>query len=277
MSDLIALDNFGLLPQGPTLTLSLAAGHSMAVVGPAASGKTRFLRCIDGRERPGQGRAALAGNAISPNLGGPTRRATLQSIVRKFSGKRASDASFALSHAGLWELRERSLDDLSESQRAAAAFLGMLASHDPIMLVDGQLDGLDVWTRDSVLEGLRARLQGGASLVAATNRLDLLPFFDVVVVLRSNRPIFAGTVDELLREADATTVYVESASQPGVRALVEPFEVSIQPEGDGLRLEAREGQAIAAKLLMEGYGDTKFVVLHEPTPEEAVRRIVNRA
>ena len=70
MSELVALDGFSLLPQGPTLSLALAPGQSLAVVGPAASGKSRFIRCVQGRERPGQGRAVLLGDWVEASADG---------------------------------------------------------------------------------------------------------------------------------------------------------------------------------------------------------------
>jgi len=176
----------------------------------------------------------------------------------------------------LWDQRETGLDDLSTSQRAACALLAPLASIDPIILLDGSLDALDPWTLASVFTGLRERQKKGACLVVATNRLELCAEFDLVIVMRANRVAFAGTLEELYREAEESTVIVETRNQVGVRALVEPFEISVKSGADGLVLQAREGQAIAAKLLMEGYGDVRSVILKQPTIEDAVRRIISR-
>lgn len=277
MSELVVLDGFSLLPQGATLTLALASGQSLAVVGPAASGKSRFLRCVQGRERPGQGRAALLGDWVEAKPEGSSRRATPQTISRKAAGRRAGDASQALTMTGLWDERETNLDSLSDSQRSACALLAPLAASEPIIFLDGQLDTLDSWTRHSALEGFRERQKKGACLIVATNRLEMCAEFDLVVVMRSNRVAFAGTLEELYREGDESTVVVETRNQPGVRALVEPFEISVKTSPEGLVLTAREGQAIAAKLLMEGYGDVRSVVLKQPTVEDAVRRVVGRA
>lgn len=276
MSELVVLDGFSLLPQGPTLSLSLSAGQSMCIVGPAASGKSRLLAALQGRERAGQGRASLMTSWIVASREGFGRRATPTSVARGWADRRAGDASGALTAAGLWAVRAKPIDGLSPSQTASAELLGSLASAHPILFVDGQLDVLDAWTLGTALEAFREKLRHGAALIAATNRLELCPFFDIVVVMCESRAAFAGSVEELLREADETELVVESRSQRGVRALVEPFEVAIQPTQSGVRLEATEGQAIAAKLLMEGYGDVRTVTLLPPTIEAAVRRIVGR-
>lgn len=275
MSDLVVLEGFSLLPQGATLSMSLSAGQSLCLVGPAASGKSRFIRGLQGKERAAQGRIELQGRWVEASREGFWRRATPTTLARKWAGRKAGDASQAISALGLWSRRGRSLDSLSATETIACELLAPLASSDPILFVDGHLDALDAWVLESAWAGLKHRCESGV-LIVATNRLDLCHRFDLIVVLKECRVAFAGTVEELLREADPTELVVESRSQTGVRALVEPFQVSISAEPDGLHLQATEGQAIAAKLLMEGYGDVRAIVAKPPSIEDAVRRVWSR-
>lgn len=270
------LDGFGLLPQGPTLSYALAPGQSLCLVGPGGSGKSRFIRTLQGRERCGQGRVDLLDRWIEANKDGFSRRATPTTVSRKFSGQKAGDASHAISALGLWEERATQIDDLSPTQQTACEMLGLLAGTDPIVFIDGHLEQLDPWARDSALAALREKLHRGGAAVVATNRLELCSEFDVVVVMKESRVAFAGTTEELLREGEETELVVESRSQPGVRALVEPFSISVRQTPEGLVMRAREGQAIAAKLLVEGYGDVKTVVTRPPTIVDAVTKIVKR-
>ena len=276
MSELVALDGLGLLPQGPTLTLALSQGQSMCIVGPSASGKTRLLRCIQGKEKPGQGRADVLDRWVEASRDGVGRRSTPQNLARKWAEKRASDVSTALSAAGLWEARAVPIDELSESQRLACQMLQPLAGREPVLFVDGHFDQVDAWTRASLLAGLKDRVRAGAAAIVVTNRLELCSEFDVIVIMRECRPLFAGSVEELLRESGESEVIVETRAQPGVRALIEPFEISVKSTPQGLELRATEGQAIAAKLLAEGFGDVRMVVVRQPSVEDAVRRIVGR-
>lgn len=277
MTDRIRLDAFSQLAQGPTLSLTLAPGQSLAVVGPAQSGKTRFLRCLLGQERPGQGRAAIGGEVGVPSDAGLSRRATPQVLAKRHAPSgQAQSITDALSSTGLWNLRATSVAELSPTQLAACELIPVFAARPDVIVLDGHLERLDPWTRESVLEGLQRELQRGAAVVAATNDLNLLAEFDAVLIMVANRVAFAGTLDELLREADESEILVETTNQEGVRALVAPFEVSIQSTPDGLLMRAQEGQAIAAKLLMEGYGDVRLVTLRPPTLSDAVRAIVHR-
>lgn len=277
MTDRIRLDAFSQLAQGPTLSLALAPGQSLAVVGPAQSGKTRFLRCLLGQERPGQGRAAIGGEVAVPSDAGFSRRATPQALAKRHAPSgQAQSITDALSSTGLWDLRATSVAELSPTQLAACELIPVFASRPDVIVLDGHLERLDPWTREWVLEGLQRELQRGAAVVAATNDLNLLSEFDAILIMVANRVAFAGTLDELLREADDSEIVVETTNQEGVRALVAPFEISIQSTPEGLLMRAQEGQAIAAKLLMEGYGDVRLVTLRPPTLSDAVRAIVHR-
>jgi ABC-type multidrug transport system ATPase subunit len=202
---------------------------------------------------------------------------TPQALAKRHApAGQAQSITDALSSTGLWDSRAKPVTDLSPTQLAACELVPVFASRPDVIVIDGLLERLDAWTRDSVLDGFRRELQRGAVVVAATNDLDLIAEFDVALVMVANRVAFAGPLDALLREATESELTVETTNQEGVRALVAPFEISIQSTPGGLRMQATEGQAIAAKLLMEGYGDVKLVTLRPPTLADAVRAVVHR-
>lgn len=212
-----------------------------------------------------------------PSNAGFSRRATPQALAKRYAPSgQAQTITDALTSTGLWELRATPVTELSPTQLAACELIPIFAVHSDVIVIDGHLERLDAWTRESVVEGLRRELQRGAAVVVATNDLNLIAEFDAALVMVANRVAFAGTLDQLLLEADAAEVTVETNRQEGVRALVAPFEVSIQATADGLAMQAKEGQAIAAKLLMEGYGDVRLVTLRNPSFADAVRAIVHR-
>jgi ABC-2 type transport system ATP-binding protein len=270
VSEVLGLEHVALGAEGATLTLSVRAGQSIAVLGPAGSGKSRLLRILAGQERPGQGRVHLRGRVVVASADGMNRRAKVQSLARSNDVQAATDA---LLTAGLFDVRHLSFGELSPSRAVACELLGPLLSDAELAILDGQLDHLDPWTLGRVQDRMRSQRSWGRAFVFATHRPELAARADGVVVLRDGQVRFAGSVEELLRSGPPHTLHVETQDQAGVRALVEPFEVSVRPEGDALRLEAREGQALAARLLLEGYGDVRFVVVRPPTVEEALRRL----
>lgn len=275
MSDLLVLDGFSPVPQGPTITSTLHPGQSLCIVGPAGGGKTRFLRAALGSERPAQGRTRVPGAIV--NAGGFPwpRRATPLSVARKAAGARKTDMiAEALVLCGLWDQREESIDDLSGAQQAACELLPCLAADPALIVIDGQLERLDPWSLTSILHGIHKRLAGGSALIATSNHPELLTHFDHVVVMSKSMIRFVGTLEELLRNYSESEIEIETQNQPGVRALVDSFEVSIRVTEKGLVMKAAEGRQIAAKLLTEGYGDVKFVVIREPSIQDALNEAV---
>jgi ABC-type multidrug transport system ATPase subunit len=275
VSDFLVLDGFSPAPQGPTLTMTLRSGQSLCLMGPAGGGKTRFIRSALGAERPSQGRTQTPARVMPAGSSTWPRRATPIAIARKAAHSRKTDlVAEALMLCGLWDRREDPVEALSGSQRAACEVLSCIAAEPCLMSIDGQLDRLDPWTLRSALHGLHKRMTHGSALLVATNRPDLASHFDHLVVLAQSQVRFVGTVEELMREHSAAEIVVETKNQPGVRALVDSFEVSIRETADGLVIRTAEAQEIAARLLTEGYGDVRMVVVREPSVQDVLNEVV---
>jgi len=272
MSELLGLEHLSLRPDGPTLTLSVGLGHSLSIAGPAASGKSRLLHILAGREKPAQGSVQLRGRAVLAGESGLPRRAKIQSIARK-AAESVQQATEVLSATRLWDYRNTSVNELSPSQEAAADLLEPFLSTEELVAIDGQLDVLDPWTLRGVLDLMRHQMTAGRTFAVVTNRPDLVSEFEALIVLREEQVRFAGSVADLLRGGPPHEIEVATENQSAVRALVAPFEVRVFPTEGGLRLEAPEGQEIASRLLREGYGDVKYIVVRRPTIDEALRAL----
>lgn len=267
------IDGLRISRDGPALTLKLTPGHSLGVFGPAGSGKSAFLDALTGAERPTSGAVELGLPVRIPEEPGLLRRTSPQSLAKALSGRQgATMAAEALGALGLWDDRQKPLTSLSPGQRAACRLLPVLTAGPALLAIDGELDALDPWTWPRVWELLQERLQSGSMLVLATHRAELAPQLDSLVVLRQSKLVFAGDFEGLRRAAGPTEMIVETDDQPGVRAIAAPFEVKVEQSGQNLRLTAPEGQRLAARLLVEGYGDIRAVVLREPTPAEILAK-----
>ncbi len=266
MNEVLSLEHFSISATGPTLAMSVRAGQWLAVAGPAASGKSTMLRVLAGQERASQGSFRIRGAFAMATQGSLVRRSKVQSIAKQDAS--SERASAALTAARLWDQRHLSVSELSPSQVAAAELLGPLASEAELILIDGQLDLLDPWALASVLEYLRARTE--TTVVSTTNRTDILSRVDAIVVLKERQVRFAGSPSDLLRHGGKHELTLTTENQDGVRAVTAPFEVSLKAEGDQVSLSATEGQELAARLLLEGYGDVHLVVSRPPTIEEAL-------
>jgi peptide/nickel transport system ATP-binding protein len=187
------------------VTLSAAAGSTLALVGPSGSGKTTLLRYLAGlasgsgdvlldgrplarrvRDRRADDRRRVQYVAQDP-LGAlnPARTvtATLSRPLRRHGGlgKRAATAAAAqlLEAVALpAALLDRVPDELSGGQRQRVALARALAAEPHVLLCDEITSALDEDTSERVLQMLRARQQAtGLTLVWATHDLALAERF----------------------------------------------------------------------------------------------------
>jgi ABC-type multidrug transport system ATPase subunit len=235
-------------------------------MGPTRSGKSALLRVAASRERPARGRVTAAAE-VSVAGDGLGRRVRVASVAKDTGHPKANDLLVAL---GLWEVRNETVSDLAPAHRAALGLLAPLLSGASLLAIDRELDALDPWAHAAAWEALRVARSRGAAAIVVTDRPETAATCDTVVVMRNRQVTFAGTVDALRRLGPPHELTITTERQAGVRALVSPFEVSIQETPEGLRMEAKDGQELAARLLKEGYGDVKFVVSRPPSVEEGL-------
>ncbi|RYG49470.1 ATP-binding cassette domain-containing protein [bacterium] len=268
----LVLRHVSLESDGPTVALTLEPGRILAVMGRPGAGKSRFLGALAGEERFARGTYERASGpwCFSGRIGGRTK---LAAIAGQGGGTSPTAITDALTAVGLWERRNDPISKLTSGAALGAELLPAMAEGTGLRLVDALYDGLDPWTYALAMERTRKLQEGGAAYVIATNRVDLAREADAILVLRGGRVVFAGTPGELTRRGTATRMVVDANSQPGVRAIAAPFTVTIRQEGDRLTMEAAEGQALAARLLLEGYGNVRSVVLQEPDLADALREL----
>lgn len=265
--DLLTLDGLALRPEGPTLTLGVRAGEVVAIMGLARSGRSALLRVCTGRDKPPRGHAALAAECLLAGEG-IGRRARVVSVAKATGHPKANDTLVSL---GLWNVRNDPVADLVPSHRAAIELLAPLLARASLVAIDGQLDRLDPWAHAAAWAALRTSLSRGGAALVVTDRPETAARCDAVVVLRDRQVRFAGTADALRRLGPPHELTVTTERQIGVRALVSPFEVTVEETPEGLRMEAKDGQELAARLLREGYGDVRFLISRAPTVEEGLQ------
>ncbi len=272
MPEGFALRGLAIGPTGPALDLDVPAGSAIALVGPGGSGKSRFLRVLAGLEAPARGAVSAPGTAYA-GLGSLDRRAKPQGLIRHGHGGEGARAAKTLAAAHLYDVRDRTIAELSPSQIALCELIVPLLSPEAVLLIDGQLDRLDPWALESVLDILSARKKFGGSFVVATNRPDIVEGCDFVIGIKAQEIRFSGSVHDLLRRGPKQTIEVATENTPSIRSLVDPLEVQVEEIPGGLALHAAEGQELAAKLLAQGYGDVRFILTRRPSLEEAIRSL----
>jgi cobalt/nickel transport system ATP-binding protein len=95
-------------------------------------------------------------------------------------------------------LADRAVEALSFGEQRRACLAGILAMSPRLLLLDEPTAGLDPTGELLLVELLRALAGAGATLVAATHAVDLVPLFaDRVVLLGHGRVLADGPVREI--------------------------------------------------------------------------------
>jgi putative ABC transport system ATP-binding protein len=198
------------------VSLDVAAGEFVAVMGPSGSGKSTLLALAGGLDSPTSGQVLMDG----ADLGGLGRagRAALRRrgvgyvfqdlnlipsltaaenvmLPRELDGVRArtarGEARKALEEVGIAELADRFPDEMSGGQQQRVAIARALVGERRLVLTDEPTGALDSHTGEDVLRVLRGRCDAGASCLMVTHESRHAAWADRVVFLRDGRIVDA--------------------------------------------------------------------------------------
>jgi len=219
------------------LSLHVAPGEVVAVVGANGAGKTTALRVLAGERRPDGGRATLGAGDAARDLGAlapdalARRRAVLpQRATLAFdfavldvvllgrmphaAGRAADHASAAraMERADVAHLAERRYGTLSGGEQQRVHLARALAqldapAHDVAgdaryLLLDEPTSALDLAHQHTVLEVARREAEAGAGVLAVLHDLNhAAQYADRVAVLAGGRLVACGPPREVLTPA----------------------------------------------------------------------------
>ncbi|PRY14678.1 energy-coupling factor ABC transporter ATP-binding protein [Kineococcus rhizosphaerae] len=187
------------------------------LVGPNGSGKSTLLRLLDGLVLPSAGRVLVDG--IDPEqrlkdlrrhvgfvftdpdaqLVMPTAVEDVALSLRRTGVRdRQAAARALLAAAGLGELAERSVRDISSGQRQLLALTTVLATEPAVLLADEPTTLLDLRTARRVADVLRDPPAHVRQVVVATHDLDLAARADRALWIEDGRVHADGTAAEVL-------------------------------------------------------------------------------
>ena len=213
------------------ITLDIAAGERVAVIGPSGAGKTTLFRLIAGLVKPARGEVVTLGrdtrkltghkldalrrelgflqqqdnlipqlrvvhNVLMGRLGHWCLPRALLSLLRPQQIERAAAALQRVELADrLWSLP----DELSGGQQQRVAVARLIVQQPRLVLADEPVSALDLRLGREII-GLLTELatRDGATLLVNLHTLDLLQgHFDRVIALRDGQLFWQGRPDEL--------------------------------------------------------------------------------
>jgi molybdate transport system ATP-binding protein len=197
--------------------LSVAAGETLALVGPSGAGKTTTLRVVAGLLRPDSGTVTVGERTLLDTTRGvdvaPEQRRVgyvfqeyalfphldVRGNVR-FGARERDGVDALLERFGLGGLAGARVGELSGGERQRVALARALASDPDVLLLDEPLAALDAHTRATVRAELRGRLRslGLPTLLVTHDFDDAATLADRVGVMGEGRVVQLGTATELV-------------------------------------------------------------------------------
>ena len=197
------------------VSLQVAAGEVVAVVGPSGSGKSTLLGCLAGLDEPAGGSVWVGGERVShrPELERARLRARrigvlLQSgnlvthlsvldnvrlaqhaarTARSSARPVGTSPGEVLASVGLADRAHALPRQLSGGEAARAGLAVAIANQPAVLLADEPTGELDGDTEQRVLRLIRGHAATGAAVLLVTHSPDVIAFADRVITLHDGR------------------------------------------------------------------------------------------
>jgi len=170
------------------VSLTIATGEAVGVMGPTGSGKSTMIRHLNGLLRPTAGRVLLDGEDVrrlrvaelARRVGiafqEPDRQLFCRSVAAEVAFGAASSTAVeeALEVTGLAAVRDRHPYDLGYSRRKLVAIAAILAMRTPVVVLDEPTTGQDR-AGVELLTGLMTRVHdAGRTLVVVSHHAQFV-------------------------------------------------------------------------------------------------------
>jgi ABC-2 type transport system ATP-binding protein len=270
--------------------LDVGRGEILALLGPNGAGKTTLVSIVAGLRRPDRGRVWVNGIEVTtrphlarrqlglaPQETGIYPTVSVRDNLRFFgelAGLRRHRLRGRISEVAdifsLTELLERKGQSLSggEARRLHTA-VSVLASP-PLLLLDEPTAGVDVQTRNQLLDLVKSLSEEGSAVVYSTHYLHEVEHLDAsgVAILLDGKIVACGSIPHLISTLGAAAIELRFNGQPPDLDL---------PDGtvtvglDTLRVPADDSPAVAAAGLLQrldgASGELREIKLLQPSLE----------
>jgi putative ABC transport system ATP-binding protein len=207
------------------VSLEIAAGEFVAVMGPSGSGKSTFMNLLGCLDSPSGGEYRLAGEKVSELSGdalAATRNRRIGFVFQNFnllartSAVENVELPLLYSHCAAEERRRRAMDRLAEvglaeraqhqpsqlsgGQQQRVAIARALVNNPVLILADEPTGALDTRTSFELMGLLQQLNRGGMTVVLVTHEHDIATFASRIISFRDGHVV---ADERVARPADA--------------------------------------------------------------------------
>jgi len=254
------------VPALQDVTLDVAAGEIVGIVGPNGSGKTTLLRALHGLLAPVRGSVVVEGRDLQ-SLGAREIAAMISAVPQhsrdgfgftvyevvmmgRYPHQRplpvdrpehVPAARSALERTRTWHLRRRPVDAISGGERQRVLLARALAQEPRVLLLDEPTAHLDIRFQLEMMDLVAGLGSAGLTVVAALHDLNLAAMYcGRLVLLTEGRIAAMGSPGEVLDPARLRAVY-------GADVAVHPHPLTGRPSVTVLRRAASQGDGSASE------------------------------
>jgi len=285
------------------VSLGIAAGRCLALLGPSGSGKSTLLNLIAGFERPDSGDIRVGGQSV---LAMPPHRRNVGMVFQQYAlfphlsvagniayplvrrgvpvAERTARVAKLLETVQLGRNAHHAVQTLSGGQQQRVAIARALAAEPGVLLMDEPMGALDRALREQLQIDLKLLLQqAGATVVYVTHdQREALAMADTIAILRDGRVEQAGATEQLY--ANPITAFAARFLWAGANGIAATTlrtdpDRQIDVTAFGRTLQARwvgEGPAPAAGTPLELVVRAEDIAVSDPVtaPADALRATV---
>lgn len=211
----VVIDGKGILEN---VSLEVADGETVAVLGPSGSGKSTLLRAIAGLIEPAAGDIRWDGKSI---IGVPTHQRGFGLMFQGYAlfphmtvadnvgfglkmtkRQEAEAVETALAAVGLEGFGSRQVESLSGGEQQRVALARTLAPEPVLVMLDEPLGALDRNLRQRLVTDTREVLEGQevTAIVVTHDRDEAVALSDRLALMRGGTIVQTGHLEELLAE-----------------------------------------------------------------------------
>ncbi len=217
------------------VNLEVPKGSLLSVIGPNGAGKSALLKALAGTVEVHSGKVEISGPSPSFVMQSTDVDNSLPISVRdvvslsRYSNRgpfrrfRSGDheaINEAIERLNLTHIAKKQLHEISGGERQRTLVAQGLAQESNVLLLDEPINGLDIVSRDIILEMIAEEVALGRTIVITTHNLSDASRADQVLLL-NNCPCCLGSPGEVLTEANLRIAFGDDSVGGGTKIFLD--------------------------------------------------------